>query len=68
MPEFNWWYPEEPGEEPFLHGLYKSNVNVMLDDDPLPAAPGPAPILAELLFVRFTPYRTIPMSPAHANR
>jgi len=32
--EFDWWYPEEPGEEPFLHGLYKSNVNVMLDDDP----------------------------------
>jgi len=32
--EFDWWYPEEPAEEPFLHGLYKSNVNVMLDDDP----------------------------------
>ena len=32
--EFDWWYPEEPGEEPFLHGLYRSNVNVMLDDDP----------------------------------
>jgi len=32
--EFDWWYPEEPGEEPFLHGVYKSNVNVMLDDDP----------------------------------
>ena len=32
--EFDWWYPEDPAEEPFLHGLYRSNVNVMLDDDP----------------------------------
>jgi len=32
--EFNWWYPEEPGEEPFLHGLYISEVNVMLEGHP----------------------------------
>ena len=29
-----WWYPELPGEEPFLYGLWTSNVNVIIDDDP----------------------------------
>ncbi len=30
----NWWFPEDPGEEPSLFGLWKSNDNVILDDDP----------------------------------
>lgn len=29
-----WWYPEEPGEEPFLHGLWISDINCLTDDDP----------------------------------
>ena len=29
-----WWYPELPGDEPFLYGLWLSNVNVILDDAP----------------------------------
>jgi len=32
--EHGWWFPEEPGEEPSLHGLWKSNINVVTDDDP----------------------------------
>lgn len=32
--EYGWWYPEEPGEEPFLHGVWKANINVVTDDDP----------------------------------
>ncbi|MFH1123761.1 MAG: molybdopterin dinucleotide binding domain-containing protein, partial [Pseudomonadota bacterium] len=32
--EHSWWFPEEPAQEPSLHGLWKSNVNVLLDDDP----------------------------------
>ena len=29
-----WWYPELPGEEPFLYGVWLSNANVILDDNP----------------------------------
>ena len=29
-----WWYPELPGQEPWLHGVWMSNVNVLLDADP----------------------------------
>ena len=29
-----WWYPEKPGEEPSLHGVWISNVNVLLDAAP----------------------------------
>jgi anaerobic selenocysteine-containing dehydrogenase len=32
--EHSWWFPEEPGEEPSLFGVWKSNVNVLIDDDP----------------------------------
>ena len=32
--EFGWWFPEDPAEEPSLHGLWKSNINVLLDDGP----------------------------------
>ncbi|MDP2718549.1 MAG: molybdopterin-dependent oxidoreductase [Dehalococcoidia bacterium] len=32
--EHGWWYPEMPGEEPWLHGLWESNINVVTDDDP----------------------------------
>lgn len=32
--EASWWYPEMPGEEPCLHGLWESNVNVLTLDDP----------------------------------
>ncbi len=30
----SWWYPEMPGEEPFLHGVWESNANVLTLDDP----------------------------------
>jgi anaerobic selenocysteine-containing dehydrogenase len=32
--EHGWWYPEMPGAEPSLHGVWESNVNVLTDDDP----------------------------------
>lgn len=31
--EVGWWYPELPGEEPWLHGVWESNINVVTDDD-----------------------------------
>ena len=30
----HWWFPEEPALEPWLHGLWKSNANVLTMDDP----------------------------------
>jgi anaerobic selenocysteine-containing dehydrogenase len=32
--QHGWWYPEEEGAEPSLHGVWKSNCNVLTDDDP----------------------------------
>ena len=32
--EHNWWFPEEDGSYPNLYGACKSNINVVLDDDP----------------------------------
>jgi len=32
--EHGWWFPELPGEEPWLHGVWESNVNVLMDDEP----------------------------------
>jgi anaerobic selenocysteine-containing dehydrogenase len=32
--EFAWWFPELPGEEPWLHGVWESNDNVLTEDDP----------------------------------
>jgi hypothetical protein len=32
--EHGWWLPEMPGEEPWLHGVWEVNVNVLTDDDP----------------------------------
>lgn len=32
--EHGWWFPELPGEEPTLGGVWESNVNVLTDDDP----------------------------------
>jgi len=32
--DHGWWFPELPGEEPWLHGVWESNVNVLTDDDP----------------------------------
>ncbi len=32
--QHGWWFPELPGEEPWLHGVWESNVNVLTDDDP----------------------------------
>jgi thiosulfate reductase/polysulfide reductase chain A len=29
-----WWYPEDPGEEPYLFGLWKSNINAITPDGP----------------------------------
>jgi len=31
--EHGWWYPDDPGEEPSLHGLWRSNINAVVDDD-----------------------------------
>ena len=27
--EHGWWFPELPGEEPWLHGVWESNVNAV---------------------------------------
>ena len=32
--EHGWWFPELPGEEPWLHGAWESNANVLTDDNP----------------------------------
>ncbi|MBI4334491.1 MAG: molybdopterin-dependent oxidoreductase [Chloroflexi bacterium] len=32
--EHGWWFPELPGEEPWLHGVWESNVNVLTADEP----------------------------------
>ena len=29
--EHSWWFPEEPGPE---HGVFRSNANILTDDDP----------------------------------
>jgi thiosulfate reductase / polysulfide reductase chain A len=31
--EYLWWFPEQPAQEPWLHGLWPSNVNVLTMDD-----------------------------------
>ena len=30
----HWWFPEQPAREPWLHGLWQSNANVLTMDDP----------------------------------
>jgi thiosulfate reductase / polysulfide reductase chain A len=32
--EHNWWFPEQPAREPWLYGLWESNVNVLTMDEP----------------------------------
>ncbi|MFC2007005.1 molybdopterin-dependent oxidoreductase [Chloroflexota bacterium] len=32
--ESHWWFPEQPAEEPHLHGMWQSNANVLTLDDP----------------------------------
>jgi anaerobic selenocysteine-containing dehydrogenase len=32
--EASWWFPEKPGPEPSLFGVFESNANVLTDDDP----------------------------------
>ena len=32
--ENGWWLPEQPGEEPWLHGVWEANVNVLIEDNP----------------------------------
>ncbi len=32
--EHGWWFPELPGEEPWLHGAWESNINVLTEDEP----------------------------------
>jgi len=32
--EHGWWFPEEPAEEPSLHGVWRSNVNAILNEGP----------------------------------
>jgi len=32
--QHGWWCPEQEGAEPSLHGVWKSNCNVLTDDDP----------------------------------
>jgi len=32
--EHCWWFPEQPAQEPWLHGLWQSNANVLTMDEP----------------------------------
>lgn len=32
--DHGWWYPELPGEKPWLHGAFESNINVCMSDEP----------------------------------
>ncbi|UCG65562.1 MAG: molybdopterin-dependent oxidoreductase [Deltaproteobacteria bacterium] len=32
--QHGWWFPERPGEEPWLAGVWESNIDVLTDDDP----------------------------------
>jgi anaerobic selenocysteine-containing dehydrogenase len=32
--QHGWWFPEMPGEEPSLHGVWESNINVVTEDAP----------------------------------
>ena len=32
--EGHWWFPEEPADEPWLHGGWSSNANVLTLSDP----------------------------------
>jgi len=32
--EHGWWFPELPGEKPWLHGVWESNINILTNDDP----------------------------------
>jgi anaerobic selenocysteine-containing dehydrogenase len=32
--QHGWWFPEEEGAAPSLHGVWRSNSNVLTDDDP----------------------------------
>jgi thiosulfate reductase/polysulfide reductase chain A len=32
--EASWWFPEQPGQEPWLFGLFQSNPNVLTISDP----------------------------------
>jgi len=32
--QHGWWYPEEEGAESSLYGVWKSNCNVLIDDEP----------------------------------
>ena len=32
--EHGWWFPEQPGEEPNLFGVWESNAGVILPDNP----------------------------------
>ncbi|UWG97787.1 molybdopterin-dependent oxidoreductase [Dehalobacter sp. DCM] len=32
--DHNWWFPEKDANEPSLYGVWESNINVCLDDDP----------------------------------
>jgi anaerobic selenocysteine-containing dehydrogenase len=37
--QHGWWFPEKPGEEPSLFGVFESNINVCVDDDPDKCSP-----------------------------
>ncbi len=32
--QHGWWFPEMPGEEPWLRGVWQSNIDVVTNDDP----------------------------------
>lgn len=32
--QYGWWFPQMPGEEPGLHGVWESNANILCSIDP----------------------------------
>ena len=52
--EHCWWFPEQSGADPTLHGVWQSNVNVLTEDDPDLCDPvfGTYPIATSLCRIR----------------
>ncbi len=55
--QHGWWFPEQPGEAPCLHGLWEANINVTTDDEPdkCDALSGGWPLKGEYLRCRIRP-------------
>lgn len=56
--QHGWWFPEDPGEEPWLHGVWQSNVNVLTEDEPDHCSPKSGGWPLRALLCRVYPVKT----------